>query len=138
MGIRVGVIGYGLALIFVDFGAPDLAMTQFIIETMTVILFVLVIYRLPSYTFLTGTQRIVNALVGIASGVMMTFLVLVALSVQEGSRISGFFSEHSFSLAQGRNIVNVIIVDFRALDTLGEITVLALKYWCIWVYAKCA
>jgi multicomponent Na+:H+ antiporter subunit A len=46
--------------------------------------------------------------------------------VREGSRLSGFFAENSYILAHGRNIVNVIIVDFRALDTLGEITVLAL------------
>ena len=124
--VAMGVIGYGLALIFVDFGAPDLAMTQFIIETMTVILFVLVIYRLPRYTFLTPAQRLVNATVGIISGLMMAFLVLVSLSVQQGSGISGFFAENSLTLAHGRNIVNVIIVDFRALDTLGEITVLSL------------
>jgi multicomponent Na+:H+ antiporter subunit A len=125
--VAMGVIGYGLALIFIDFGAPDLAMTQFIIETMTVILFVLVIYRLPRYTsFSTPAQRFTHALVAIASGLMMTFLVLIALSVQQGSRVSGFFAENSLLAAHGRNIVNVIIVDFRSLDTLGEITVLAL------------
>jgi multicomponent Na+:H+ antiporter subunit A len=125
--VAMGVIGYGLALIFIDFGAPDLAMTQFLIETMTVILFVWVIYRLPKLTGeSTGARRIRNALVAIASGVLMSILVLVALSVQEGSRLAGFFAENSFILAHGRNIVNVIIVDFRGLDTLGEITVLSL------------
>jgi multicomponent Na+:H+ antiporter subunit A len=125
--VAMGVIGYGLALVFIDFGAPDLAMTQFIIETMTVILFVLVIYRLPHYTlFSTPAQRFVHAVVGIASGLMMTFLVLVALSVQQGSLLSDFFFENSLLLAHGRNVVNVIIVDFRSLDTLGEITVLSL------------
>jgi multicomponent Na+:H+ antiporter subunit A len=125
--VAMGVIGYGLALIFVDFGAPDLAMTQFLIETMTVILFVWVIFRLPKLTGEpTRPQRIRNALVAIASGTLMSILVLVALSVQEGSRLSGFFAENSYILAHGRNIVNVIIVDFRGLDTLGEITVLSL------------
>jgi multicomponent Na+:H+ antiporter subunit A len=125
--VAMGVIGYGLALIFVDFGAPDLAMTQFLIETMTVILFVWVIYRLPKLTGeSTRAQRMRNALVALASGTLMTILVLVALSVQEGSRLAGFFTENSFILAHGRNIVNVIIVDFRGLDTLGEITVLAI------------
>ncbi len=125
--VAMGVIGYGLALIFVDFGAPDLAMTQFLIETMTVILFVWVIYRLPKLTEeFAHVHRLRNALVAIASGLLMSVLVLVALSVREGSRLSGFFAENSYVLAHGRNIVNVIIVDFRALDTLGEITVLAL------------
>ncbi|MGD2186556.1 MAG: DUF4040 domain-containing protein, partial [Desulfobacterales bacterium] len=125
--VAMGVIGYGLALIFVDFGAPDLAMTQFLIETMTVILFVWVIYRLPKITVeFSRLQRVRNALVAIASGALMTVLVLVALSVEEGSRLSAFFAENSYILAHGRNIVNVIIVDFRAMDTLGEITVLAL------------
>jgi multicomponent Na+:H+ antiporter subunit A len=125
--VAMGVIGYGLALIFVDFGAPDLAMTQFLIETMTVILFVWVIYRLPKLKEeFARVHRLRNALVAVASGLLMSILVLVALSVREGSRLSGFFAENSYILAHGRNIVNVIIVDFRALDTLGEITVLAL------------
>ncbi len=125
--VAMGVIGYGLALIFVDFGAPDLAMTQFLIETMTVILFVWVIYRLPKLKGGSARDhRLRNALVAVASGLLMSVLVLVALSVREGSRLSGFFAENSYVLAHGRNIVNVIIVDFRALDTLGEITVLAL------------
>ena len=125
--VAMGVIGYGLALIFVAFGAPDLAMTQFLIETMTVILFVWVIYRLPKLKAdFAPPQRLSHALVAVASGVLMSILVLVALSVSEGSRLSGFFAENSYVLAHGRNIVNVIIVDFRAMDTLGEITVLAL------------
>ena len=125
--VAMGVIGYGLALIFIDFGAPDLAMTQFLIETMTVILFVWVIFRLPKLTGAsTRAQRMRNALVAIASGTLMSILVLVALSVQEGSRLAGFFAENSYILAHGRNIVNVIIVDFRGMDTLGEITVLSL------------
>lgn len=125
--VAMGVIGYGLALIFVDFGAPDLAMTQFLIETMTVILFVWVIYRLPNLKVEFARPLLLrNALVAVASGVLMSILVLVALSVRQGSRLSGFFAENSYVMAHGRNIVNVIIVDFRALDTLGEITVLAL------------
>lgn len=125
--VAMGVIGYGLALIFVDFGAPDLAMTQFLIETMTVILFVWVIYRLPKLNLEYARPLLLrNALVAVASGVLMSILVLVALSVRQGSRLSEFFADNSYVLAHGRNIVNVIIVDFRALDTLGEITVLAL------------
>jgi multicomponent Na+:H+ antiporter subunit A len=125
--VAMGVIGYGLALIFIDFGAPDLAMTQFVIETMTVILFVLVIYRLPRFANLSRkTDRIRNAFVAACSGLLMATLVLLALSIKEGSRLSDYFVQNSLLRAHGRNIVNVIIVDFRGMDTMGEITVLAL------------
>ena len=125
--VAMGVIGYGIALMFVDFGAPDLAMTQFIIETMTVILFVLVIYRLPRYRSVSGRRsRLVNSVVAATSGALMTMLVLVAHGVREGSRLSEYFAQNSLLLAHGKNVVNVIIVDFRAMDTLGEITVLSL------------
>ena len=125
--VAVGVVGYGMALLFIDFGAPDLAMTQFIIETMTVILFALIIYHLPEYRqILSRAQRVRNAIVAVAGGGLTTLLLLIALSIQEGSRVAGFFKEHSLISAHGRNIVNVIIVDFRGMDTMGEITVLAI------------
>jgi multicomponent Na+:H+ antiporter subunit A len=56
----------------------------------------------------------------------MTLLTLVVLTERQGSRLTGFFAEQSLPAAHGRNLVNVILVDFRAMDTLGEITVLAL------------
>ncbi|CAB5167356.1 Na(+) H(+) antiporter subunit A [Olavius algarvensis associated proteobacterium Delta 3] len=125
--VAVGVVGYGMALLFIDFGAPDLAMTQFIIETMTVILFALIIYHLPKYrSICSRAQRVRNALVAVAGGGLMTLLLLIALTVQRGSRLADFFKENSLISAHGRNIVNVIIVDFRGMDTLGEITVLAI------------
>lgn len=122
----LGVVGYGIALIFVLFGAPDLAMTQFVIETLTVILFVLVFYHLPPFAFYASKPAIVRDLV-IAGGVgvLMALLVLVASDVTGPPGISQYFREHSYDLAHGRNVVNVILVDFRAIDTLGEITVLS-------------
>jgi multicomponent Na+:H+ antiporter subunit A len=123
----LGVVGYGVALIFILFGAPDLAMTQLLIETMTVILLVLVLYHLPGFARLsTGVQRRVDAVIALGAGAMMTILVLVATSLEQFSPISTYFAENSYQLGHGRNIVNVILVDFRALDTMGEITVLAL------------
>ncbi len=125
--VAMGVIGYGVALIYVQFGAPDLAMTQFLIETMTVVLFALIVHRLPLFSRLQD-KRIwwVDASVALAAGALMTVLALVALTEQHGSRLADFFAERSLAEGHGRNIVNVILVDFRALDTLGEITVLAL------------
>lgn len=122
----MGVVGYGVALIYVLFGAPDLAITQFIIETMTVILFVLVLYRLPMFARLSSTRaRVRDALVSLAAGGLMTLLVLTTIAVPADSRLSPYFAANSVIMAKGRNIVNVILVDFRGLDTLGEITVLS-------------
>lgn len=125
--VAMGVIGYGVALIYVQFGAPDLAMTQFIIETMTVVLFVLVFHRLPLFSRLVGKKgRLLDALVALGAGGVMTMLTLVALTERHGSRVAGFFADQGLPAAHGRNLVNVILVDFRGADTLGEITVLAL------------
>jgi multicomponent Na+:H+ antiporter subunit A len=123
----MGMAGYGIALIFLLFGAPDLAMTQFVVETLTVILFVLAFRHLPPYLALsTPPARAVDLAVCTAMGVLMAALVLASAAVELGEKISPFYAESSVPLAHGRNIVNVILVDFRALDTLGEITVLAI------------
>jgi multicomponent Na+:H+ antiporter subunit A len=122
----LGVVGFSVGLIFILFGAPDLAMTQFMIETLTVILFVLVFYHLPRFARLSSrAARIRDLIVAAMAGSTMTALVLVASSVQLHRPISDYFAENSQPLAHGRNIVNVILVDFRGIDTLGEITVLA-------------
>ena len=129
----LGGVGYGISLLFVFFGAPDLALTQFAIETLTVILFVLVIYRLPRFALLSspGVRRR-DALVAIAVGTLMGALVLVASAAPLPSRLAAFFAAQSLPAAHGRNVDNVILVDFRALDTLGEITVLAVAAIGVW------
>jgi multicomponent Na+:H+ antiporter subunit A len=122
----LGVVGFGVAMIYILFGAPDLAMTQFAIETLTVIIFVLVLYRLPRFAQYTQrVTRIRDAFIAITAGVMMSLLVLVVTANPLVSRLTPYFAENSYLLAKGRNIVNVILVDFRGIDTLGEITVLA-------------
>jgi len=122
----LGAVGFSVAMIYILYGAPDLAMTQFAIETLTVILFVLVLYRLPRFTsYSRQISRFRDAVVAILAGAMMTLLVLAVTSTPLVSRLSPYFSENSYLLAKGRNIVNVILVDFRGIDTLGEITVLA-------------
>jgi multicomponent Na+:H+ antiporter subunit A len=122
----LGVVGYGVALIFVLFGAPDVAMTQFLVETLTLILFVLVFYHLRETAGISSPlARGRDALLALSVGVLMTALVLVATDVQYHPPISSEFAKVSVSEAHGRNLVNVILVDFRGMDTLGEITVLA-------------
>jgi multicomponent Na+:H+ antiporter subunit A len=123
-----------VALIYLLFGAPDLAMTQFLIESLTVILFVLAFYHLPHFTQLSSTRsRLRDVSIALLSGGLMTLLVLSAVGVQFHPTISGYFVENALPLAHGRNIVNVILVDFRGLDTMGEITVLSVT--AIGVYA---
>jgi multicomponent Na+:H+ antiporter subunit A len=122
----LGVVGFSIALIYILFGAPDLAMTQFAIEALTLILFLFVLYRLPRFaTYTRKVTRYRDALVALAAGAMMTLLVLVITSTPLISRLTPYFAQYSYPLAKGRNIVNVILVDFRGIDTLGEITVLA-------------
>jgi multicomponent Na+:H+ antiporter subunit A len=123
----LGVVGYGVALIFVQFGAPDLAMTQFAIETLSVILLVFAFYTLPPRIpgpRRSGRSR--DAIVAVAGGALMSALVAMALGVQLEPSIMEFFMARSVPDAHGRNVVNVILVDFRGLDTMGEITVLAI------------
>jgi multicomponent Na+:H+ antiporter subunit A len=115
-----------VAIVFLTFGAPDLAMTQVLIETLTVIVFVLVLYHLPQIGSLVQGGRLRDAAVSLAFGGLMTVLVLATLTPGVRESISAYFLQQSLPAAHGRNVVNVILVDFRALDTLGEIAVLAL------------
>lgn len=132
--VALGIVGYGVALIFLLFGAPDLAMTQFLVESLTVILFVLAFYHLPEFGRFSATrERAFDAVVALIAGGVMTVLVLVAVDIQLHPSIAPYFIETALPLAHGRNIVNAILVDFRALDTLGEITVLGIA--AIGVYA---
>jgi multicomponent Na+:H+ antiporter subunit A len=135
--IALGVIGYGMALIFVLFSAPDLALTQILVETVTLVMFVLIIYRLPQLKRISKPLvRASDAAVALGVGAMMTLLTLKANALELGERISTYFADHSADLAHGKNVVNVILVDFRSLDTLGEITVLAITAIGVWTLIK--
>jgi multicomponent Na+:H+ antiporter subunit A len=130
----LSVVGYGVSLIYILYGAPDLAMTQILVETLTVILFVLVFYHLPRFSRLSSlATRIRDGVIALTTGGLMTLLVLAATAEPTDTTIAQYFAEQSQPLAHGRNIVNVILVDFRGFDTLGEITVLSVA--AIGVYA---
>lgn len=133
----LGVVGYGVAWLFAIFGAPDLAATQIVVETLTVILFVLAFARLPRFTRASSRRtRIRDALLAGAVGLALTMLLLHATHEPHAPPISEWYVRHSVSEAHGRNIVNVILVDFRALDTLGEITVLAVAAAGVWALVR--
>jgi len=123
--LSLGVVGYGVAVMYALLGAPDLAMTQFAVETLTVVIFVLVFARLRGFGDLSSTAvRVRDALVAIAAGSLVTTLVMSIGASGTTSRLAAFFADAAPRLAHGNNIVNVILVDFRGFDTMGEITVL--------------
>ena len=126
--VSVGVVGYAVALFYLLFSAPDLSITQILVETLTVILLVLVLFKLPGFvSFSSPRQRAWDALVAGLLGTLVTLLLLVAVDHQFAAPISEYHLAESVPLGHGRNVVNVIIVDYRALDTLGEIFVVALS-----------
>jgi multicomponent Na+:H+ antiporter subunit A len=123
----LGALGFSLALLYARFGAPDLAITQVLVDTLTVVLLVFAFYRLPRYARLSTTSaRIRDACIAVLFGLTMSTFALLAIGFRAPERISSYFNQQSYLAAHGRNVVNVILVDFRAFDTLGEITVLGL------------
>ncbi|WP_166254518.1 monovalent cation/H+ antiporter subunit A [Marinobacter salicampi] len=125
--ILLSVVGLMVALAFARFSAPDLALTQLSVEVVTIVLLMLSLFYLPSWTPMetTSFRRWRDALIGLVVGLGMT-LVTLAILTRPFSSISEFFLENSKPGGGGTNVVNVILVDFRGFDTLGEITVLAI------------
>jgi multicomponent Na+:H+ antiporter subunit A len=128
--ISLGVVGIAVTLFYVLFSAPDLALTQLLIEVLTVVLLVLVFAKVPPDRLPPiGLRRQAFVLfVSLAAGLFGFGLVLfnVAPALHVADSISGFYLANSLSQAHGANVVNVILVDFRGFDTMGEITVLAI------------
>jgi multicomponent Na+:H+ antiporter subunit A len=122
----LGAIGYAVALLFVVQGAPDLALTQFLVETLTLVIFLFVLRLLPTRFTVPTTVRAQagRAAVAIVSGAFVALMVLAGTSARTADRISAGFAELALTEAEGHNLVNLILVDFRGLDTLGEITVI--------------
>ena len=124
--LSLGAVGYGVAVTFVVLGAPDLAMTQFSVETLTVLIYVLVFRHFRDLGALSPRLvRYRDAGIAIGIGTFISALVLSVARSETAPRLREYFVEHGPTLGHGRNIVNVILVDFRAFDTMGEITVLA-------------
>lgn len=125
--IALGVVGFSVGIVFIINSAPDLALTTFAIETLTVILFVLVLYKLPKFLqFSKASSKIRDFVIASCVGIFMTLMVLIVTSFEFSSELKKYFAENSVPGGKGRNVVNVILVDFRAIDTLGEITVLGI------------
>jgi len=119
----LGVVGIGVAMIFIGFSAPDVAITQLLVETLVVVLVAVALLRLPTLESEVGNRRPIDAVLAFGVGLTVTVILLSVLSQPLDLRLTEFFEITSWPEAYGRNIVNVILVDFRALDTFGEIAV---------------
>ncbi len=137
MIVGAGVIGFSLALVYLMHGAADLAMTQVLVETLTVILVVLVLIHVPKFSERRSVaSRARDGVVAVAAGVLMTLLIFAATALPFDTFISDYYAEASYTMAHGRNIVNVILVDFRALDTMGEVVVVAIAGLAVYALIK--
>ena len=131
--LALGTVGFGVAWIFATYSAPDLAITQILVETLTVVLFAWVVYKLPAFRILSNRRTFLfDALISGVAGILVTLLVLKSQLVSIGPEISDTLVRWSLPEAKGANVVNVILVDFRALDTWGEICVLAIAALGVW------
>ena len=124
--ILSSVVGYGTALLFILHGAPDLALTQILVETVTLAVFVLVLRRLPPYfsTRPLSVNRWWRIALGVVVGLVASGMAYVASGSRTAQPISDRFAKEALEYGGGKNIVNVTLVDIRAWDTMGELTVL--------------
>ncbi|MGG1634333.1 Na+/H+ antiporter subunit A [Paenibacillus sp. NRS-1760] len=136
--ILTGAAGYMVTLFFVILQAPDLALTQMIVETVSVTLFLLCFYHLPklSKEIAALRFRLSNFVIALSVGIIMTLIALGASGNRAFDSISDFFLKESYELAGGKNVVNVILVDFRGFDTMLEIVVLAIASLGIYAMIK--
>ncbi|WP_427172796.1 Na+/H+ antiporter subunit A [Arthrobacter sp. 92] len=126
--LMVSVTGYGIALMFALQGAPDLALTQMLVETIILVAFVLAMRSLPAELRdrTGGKYRVVRVIIGLAFGATMIFVAIYAMGARTALPVSLQFPQLAYEGGGGLNIVNVTLVDIRAWDTFGEISVLAL------------
>jgi multicomponent Na+:H+ antiporter subunit A len=122
----LGMVGYSMAALFVAQGAPDLALTQVAIETLTTVLFVLVLRRLPDRFETTrgAARRAVRIAIATVVGGLVFLFTLSAAGVHPATDVSDAMIAQAYPEGGGRNVVNVILVDIRGFDTMGEMTVL--------------
>jgi multicomponent Na+:H+ antiporter subunit A len=136
--IFTGAVGYLATLFFVLFRAPDLALTQMIVETVSVTLFLLCFYHLPDLKkeAFKLPFKVTNLLISLGVGAVVTLIALAASGSSPFSSISDYYLKESHHLGGGDNVVNVILVDFRGFDTMLEISVLGIASLGIYALIK--
>ncbi|MEX3008063.1 putative monovalent cation/H+ antiporter subunit A [Hoeflea sp. TYP-13] len=123
--VSLGIQGFAVALLFMLFGAPDLSFTQFMVETLSVVILALAMTRLrltPADHRPAG-KKVVDMIISVIGATAFVMLLLKVTQLPFDATLSEFFTRYSLSIAHGANIVNVILVDFRGTDTWGEIAV---------------
>lgn len=133
----LGVIGFVTTLVFMLFSAPDVAKTQLLVETLLVVFFVIIMRHMPHLNSVkqhsTG-RKLVNFSVAAMAGITVSVILLGITGRPFDTHLSEYFAQQSYPAAHGRNVVNVILVDFRAFDTMGEalvVVVAALAAWAV-------
>ncbi|MCZ0963414.1 hydrogen gas-evolving membrane-bound hydrogenase subunit E [Paracoccus benzoatiresistens] len=123
----IGTVGIGVAVIFIYAGAPDVATTQLMVETLSAVMFAIAALRLPGITERRSPRRqMAHGVVAVTTGLCVTAIILSVTASPLDRSITSYFEENSYALAHGLNIVNVVLVDFRAFDTFGELIVVLL------------
>lgn len=125
--LLLGGVGFAIAVIFALFGAPDLALTQILVETIVLVVFLLVLRQLPSKfeRSVKGSVRVAQIGVSVSVGLVVALFALLVGNARQAPSVGEEYIARSAPQGGGNNVVNVILVDFRGVDTLGEITVLA-------------
>lgn len=136
--LALGVVGFVVSTFWVIFRAPDLALTQLIVESISLILYLLVFQRLPRFIkdIEARGKKIVDVVVATGFGLTIAGLALAAHGTRLYKPISDYYIANSLDLAGGTNVVNVTLVDFRGLDTMGEITVLSIAAMSVYALIK--
>ncbi|WP_435179602.1 hydrogen gas-evolving membrane-bound hydrogenase subunit E [Halorussus sp. AFM4] len=125
--LTLSILGFMVAVFYVLADAPDLALTQLVVETLTLVIFLLVLDKLPAFYGNAGRGKMVrDGVLSVVVGATVFVTVLVSTAAAPAESIAGEFLELSVPEGGGGNVVNVILVDFRAFDTMGEISVVAM------------
>lgn len=136
--VAVGLSGYGLAILFLMNGGADLAFTQFSVETLFVVIVMAVLLKLPTVAKSSRLprERWADAAISVLFGACAFVAALWAVAGPFNAALTEYFSAVSYPEAFGRNVVNVVLVDFRALDTFGEIAVVAFAALAAWALLR--
>lgn len=126
--VLVSATGLGMIALFATSGAPDLALTQILVETVTLVAFALVLRRIPARLgeHNASVKPILRAILAVAVGATMAMVAMVATGARVATPISDRFPDLAYELGHGKNVVNVALVDLRGWDTMGELSVLIL------------
>lgn len=129
-------MGFLLATAFMLLNAPDLAMTQILVELVLLVIFLVVLHRIPFRAQRPSLpRRLPDVLLSLALVVGVAGLVSLSLATFADS-VATFFLQTPVELTGGRNVVNVVVTDFRAFDTLGEVTVVALAALAVYTLLR--